>query len=391
MGLFFRQKSFLGVDIGAGGIKLVELKAVKKRPVLLTYGIASQKHDVHQLTQQQIFNVSGNNRITAEMFNLVDPAVNLAQQKTEIADNKIEEYASMIKKVCRAARTVSRQAIVSLPVSAIFHAIVNLPSYIKKEEMDNMIKIEVKKFIPLPLAEMSLDYQVLNHNDDPTIDTPKDIKILVNAVPNKLIVFYSKIFQTAGLTLLALEPESTALTRSLVGVSGAMSMIIDIGEERTNLFIIHKAVPITHQSINFGGRKLNQILQTILKLDDNLIENVKKDLFSYYAGKKLIDYSNFVQMFGSVVEPIAKEIDLSLELFYKQLGNKDERPQKIILTGGSAFLPYLSDYITAKFDIKTYVGDPWARVVYQQAIRPLLQDIAPRMSVAIGLALRNVV
>ena len=117
---------------------------------------------------------------------------------------------------------------------------------------------------------------------------------------------------------------------------------------------------------------------------------LKKDIFGYYAGKRLFDKENFGRLFGSLVEPIAKEIDLSLQLFYRQLGDKGERPQKIILTGGSAFLPYLTDYITEKFDIKTFIGDPWARVVHQQAIRPLLQDIGPRMSVAIGLALRNV-
>lgn len=382
--LFSSNKSYLGIDIGAGGIKVVELKKIKKRPVLFTYGIASQKQDVHQLVDNSPTNLIAN---SLEIDNNQKKDDDL---KTDFSEAKIDEYANIIKKVCKSAKTVAKDVIVSLPVSSVFHAIVNLPSTIKKEEMDKLVKNEVKKFISYPLAKMSLDYQVINFNEVNS-DKKKDIKILVNAVPNKLIAFYTKIFQKVGLSLLALEPESTALTRSLVGIDKATNIIIDIGEERSNLFTITNAIPITHQSIGFGGKKLNAILKNIFKIDDNLIEIVKKDLFFYYLSNQIIKEDDFIKLFESAVEPIVKEINLSLELFYQQLGNDKHRPQKIILTGGSSFMPYFAQYLTNKFDIKTYIGDPWARVVHQQSIRPLLQEIGPRMSVAIGLALRNVV
>ena len=59
--------------------------------------------------------------------------------------------------------------------------------------------------------------------------------------------------------------------------------------------------------------------------------------------------------------------------------------------GGSALFPFLVDELSEKFKMKCYVGDPWGRVVYQESLKPILNSIGPRMSVAIGLALRNVV
>ena len=90
-----------------------------------------------------------------------------------------------------------------------------------------------------------------------------------------------------------------------------------------------------------------------------------------------------------VVEPIVKEIEYSFEVYLRQSGNLTKHPEKVVLTGGGAFFPFLAEHIAEKFKLKCYVGDPWGRVVYQDGLKPILHGIGPRMSVAIGLALRN--
>jgi len=361
--MLFRQKSYLGIDIGAGGIKLVELRQKKKRPVLFTYGMSLEKHDVHGLSVNQPIN-----------------------------ELKIEEYANKIRFLCQASRVTAKTAVVSLPVSSVFHAVVTLPITKKPEELRQMVKSEMKKFIPIPLEEMVLDYQLLN--DDLFKNQAKTQKILVNAVPNALITFYSRVFQKSGLGLDALEPESTALIRSLIGRDQTVTMLIDIGAGRTNFFIIDQAIPITHQSIDFGGHKVDKILQNVLGIEDGQVVQMKNDLFNYFSPSgmsKQLSAQQLLSIFMPVVDPIAKEIEVSFELYLRQAGNTGKRPEKVILTGGSAFLPYLSTYIADKFKLKCYIGDPWSRVVYQQALKPVLHEIGPQMSVAIGLALRNVV
>ena len=240
----------------------------------------------------------------------------------------------------------------------------------------------------MPLEEMALDYQVLNG-----LSTDKSQRVLVNAVPHKLIEFYSKVFGRAGLSLEALEPESTALARSLIGKDQATCLIIDIGSERTNFFIVDQGVPITHQSIEFGGEKIDKILQNILGVENNLVGQIKYDLFDYLTttGNNTLSEQKWLDILMPVVDSILKEIEVSLELFLRQTGNENKRPEKIILTGGMALMPFLAKCIQDKFKIKCYVGDSWARIVHQEGLKPVLRQIGPRMSVAIGLAMRNIV
>ncbi|MFH1790326.1 MAG: type IV pilus assembly protein PilM [bacterium] len=390
--MFFKSDSYLGVDIGASGVKLVELQRQKARPVLFTYGMTIEKHDIHNLTQHQSLNKVGSFTINLKD----DPDYNEKQtanlEKEKIDERKIQDYANQLKGLCKASRTSTKKAVVSLPVSSVFHAVVTVPVTNKAEELQEFVRAEVKKFILLPLEDMSLDYQPLNKVDKH--EKQKDQRIVVNAVPNTLISFYSKVFQRAGLLLEALEPESSALTRSLVGRDNSVNLLVDIGAERTNFFIIDQSMPVTNQSIDFGGNKADKIIQNILNIEDEYVDQIKRDLFNYHSGQSSameLSRQKLLEILMPIAEPIVKEIEISLDLYLRQIGNVDKKVEKIILTGGTAFLPYLTDYISDKFKIKCYIGDPWARVVCQQGLKPVLHEIGPCMSVAIGLALRNMV
>ncbi|TAN33018.1 hypothetical protein EPN28_03385 [Patescibacteria group bacterium] len=384
---FFKPKSFLGIDIGAGGIKLAELRQEKKRPVLFTYGLTSQSQDVHQISTAKEDAVSEllKKKIGAEAG--VASAEATAAKAENFSEEKIKEYAAKIAAVCRASRVVSKSAVVSLPVSSVFHAVVTLP-LVKKEELDRILRAEIKKFVPIPLEEVAIEHEIISADEEQKIQ-----RVLINAVPHQLISFYTRVFQKAGIALSALEPESAALTRSLVWRDQAVCMLIDIGAERTNFFIVDSAYPVTHQTIDAGGVKIDKILRNALGIDEGGTEQIKRDLFDFVSQPRSgVNLSaKLLEMFGAVIEPIIKEVEVSFELYLRQTGNENKRPEKIILTGGMAGLPYLAKIIADKFKTKCYVGDPWARVVHQDSLRPILQDIGPRMSVAIGLALRNMV
>lgn len=359
----------------------MELRLEKNRPVLFSYGLTSAKQNIHKLAVNEEKNIAG-------LLGKENTPPSIPPLKVEGGQEaQIEKYANTLKAICKTSRIMSKTAVVSLPVSSVFHAVVTLP-IVKKEELDHIVKAEVKKLLPMPLEEMALDYQVLKG-----LPADKSQRILVNAVPHKLIEFYSKVFQRADLSLEALEPESTALARCLVGRDQAVSMIIDIGSERTNFFIIDQGMPITHQSIESGGGKIDKVLQNILGVEQTLVEQVKHDLFDYLSAtsNNILTEQKWLDILMPVVDPIIKEVEVSLELYLRQTGNEGKRPEKIILTGGMALMPFLAKFIQEKFKIKCYVGDSWARVVYQEGLKPVLRQIGPRMSVAIGLALRNIV
>lgn len=389
---FNTTKSYLGVDIGAGGAKIVELKKEKNRPVLFTYGLTTENQNIHQLfvkkekTVSELLiedSVGGKQTLKADRGEKDGDVEILALQ-----EEQINKYVEVLKAVCHEAETVSKTAIVSLPVSAVFHAVVTLP-LVDRRDFTNILNAEIKKLLPRPIDEMAIDYQIL-----PSAPEARSQKILVNAVPRELVVFYTKIFQKSGLVLEALEPESVALQRALVGRDGSVILLIDMGAERTNFFIIDQTVPVTHHSIESGGIKMNKIMQNILGVEEMEIERMKHDLSVYLAPQgagAMGDMNKFVELFMPVIDPIIKEIQYSFDLFLRQSGNEGKKPEKIILTGGAAMLPGLAGFISDKFKIKCYVGDPWARVVYQDGLKPVLNSIGSRMSVAIGLALRDIV
>ena len=361
---------------------MVELQPQKKRPALYTYGFSSEHEELHKLDLH--FENIANNLLQREKKS---PALQ-AEVAALTSEKKIEGYAKTIKAVCKAAKTKAKKAVVNLPVSAMFHAVVTLPK-VKKEEFNKVLKAEVKKLLPRPLEEMALDYQVLSSSKDSVME-----RVLINAVPLELIAFYTKIFQRAGLVLEVLESGSAALARALVGRDKSLCMIIDIGAERTNFFIIDESVPVTHQSIEIGGNKMDEILQRTLGVENNLVGQIKYDLGYYFSSSKddqTQEAEAIMQTLSPVVDPIVKEIEYGFEVYLRQSGNEKKRPEKIILTGGASFLPNLTRHIEDKFKVKCYVGDPWARVVYQDGLKTLLHQIGPRMAMAIGLALRSMV
>jgi type IV pilus assembly protein PilM len=382
-----KPDAYLGVDLGAGGVKIVELKKEKNRPVLFTYGLTRQRQEIHRLLEKTEFKPD----LIPQSVNKLSSAKETKHQPIFQVDREhIKNFSRIVRQVCDEAKTVSKIAVASMPVSSVFHAVVTLP-IVKKEEFDRILKAEVRKLLPYPLEEMALEYEVVPNSEG---ETYHEQRVLVNAAPRALVVFYTEVFNQAGLKLESLEPESIALTRALIGRDKATTMLIDIGAERTNFFIVEHAFPITHHSVELGGETINKILINILGIEPDKVNRLKKDLFSYILDSKdvrALSKDEFLRIFSPIIEPIIKEVEYSLALYTGQSSNAGKKPEKIILSGGSAQFPYLAEKISEKFNVKCYVGDPWGRVVYQDGLRPALRSIAPRLAVSIGLALRNVV
>lgn len=378
---FKKPQSFLGVDLGAGGMKVVELKREKNHPVLFTYGFTQQV----KLPAITATSIPENNLLQKVQSNDVKK-----DSAAEALDTvKVSSYAQILRELCSQAKTVSKVAVGSLPVSSVFHAVLTLP-LAKRDELTHLVEAEVKKLLPLPLEAMVLDVQTIA-----TESTQKVQHVLVNAVPRTLVSFYTAVFSEAGLTLDSLEPESMAVARSLVGKDPATTMIVDIGHERTNFFIIANLVPVTHHSTELGGAKINRLLATIWGIEPDLVEQMKYDLFNHMLlsnnSQAFLSREVFVDKLRSIIDPIIKEIEFSMQIYLRQSATESKHIDKIILTGGAAIMPYLTDYIGDKFKIKCYIGDPWGRVLYPDSLKSLVRSFGPRMAVAIGLALRNVV
>ncbi len=367
MPLFSSKQSFLGVDIGGSSIKAVELRSDNGRPTLVTYGFAEKRSDLLK------------NSVADEMRAIVDA----------------------LKQVVKASRTTSRLAVTSLPSFTVFSSIISLPQMSKKELM-SAVKWEAKKFVPMPVDEMILDWEVLKDDTlaakvaganvarppEPKADeskaATKDMKVLLTAAPKNLVQRYMEIFKAADLQLVALETEAFALERSLIGHDRAPIMIVDIGAVATDIVVFSEGIPMLTRSIDVGGDTITKTIASTLRVSNDRAEQFKRDFFISTQGAA---DSNIPKAIEFVVNSITNEIRYVLNLFQNQ--GTGRSIDKIILAGGSAFLTNLPEYFTKLLNIRTYIGDPWARISYPVELKPVWNEIGPRFAVAVGLGLRQ--
>jgi len=369
MAFFSKQKtqSFVGVDLGVSGIKIVQLLNERGRARLVTYAFGDYPPS------------SGERSYVKQ----------------------VDEASALLKKMVQKARVTTRVTVAALPISSIFSSIISVPAGNEKE-LKEAVNWQAKKLIPLPLEEIALDAKPLDSAPKqeeappakkgaaPGAKEKKQVqRVLLTGAPNVLVNAYVRILGGANLEPLALETEALAQIRALVGHDRSTVLLLDVGALRTNLTVVEKGIPFLSRSIASGGVAITQQIAKTLNIPYAQAETMKKDIASL---KQFAPTGDITPMLQSLLKPILDELKYSINLYQSQsdASGQSKQVEKIILTGGSSLLPHFPAFLTELLNINTYVGDPWARIVYPEDLRPILEDIGPRFSVAVGCAMRDI-
>ncbi len=349
---FSKPQSYLGVDIGSNGIKLVELQKRGKHAHLFTYGYSEQ---------------------------------NLLSGKDDGTYLEVDKTADLLKTICAKSKVKSKTALASLPASEIYSAVFSLPN-LKKEEREAFVKREIEKLIPIPLADVTIDWRIISKGKiqakgKEKAANPVEEQVFFTAAPKKMIATYTEIFRRAGLTLQNLESESLALISSLIGKDPSPILMIDIGAAQTDFVLVELGVPVLFHSLKIGGFAFTNVITKSMGVNEKEAEQIKRDLKSE---------NGFPAIFDSAIQPIIESIHDTFELYTKQKEMQGAKPEKIILTGGSSLLPSLDSKLESIFNMKVYLGDPWARVIYPDELKIVLDVIGPRFAPALGLVLKKI-
>jgi len=345
MGILSSETGYLGIDIGNDSIKIVELKKEKDKVRLVTYGF-SENVNIGKTTWQ----------------------------------DSVTNTAKIIQKIIKSSGMTSISAVASLPTFSVFSSVLNL-SNVTKKDIASAVHWEAKKVIPLPLDEMILDWKIIK---DAESDESGETKVLLTGAPQTLVKKYIEIFKKSQVNLLSLETETFSLVRSLIGHDKSTILLLEIGASTTDVTIVDKGIPMLNRSIDVAGNSITKAIAKNLNVDLDQAEQFKYDM-----GITSLDSldEGVPKIISESISPIVNEIKYAINLFRGKNGDKEI--EKIILSGGSAFLPNLTMYLSKVLDMKVIVGNPWEAVSYPVDLQPLLNEIGPRMSVAIGLALRE--
>lgn len=338
--------SSFGLDIGAYSIKAVQLKPEKEKYRLLAFGMTPL------------------------------PA---SLQSESPTDQKA--IAEVIKKLLLDLGITIKRAVLSLPESQVFSRVIEIPP-LSEAELKSAIKWEAEQYIPIPLEETYLDYQIIK---SPSKGVAEEMEVFLVAAPKNLIEKYLKIVRMIGLQPLAIETELISVCRALVGKAKEEdhNLVVNIGSLTSDLAITRGDQIVYTRSIPTGGNALARAVARDLDLEVSQAEEYKK---SYGLAEEQLEgkvRGAIKPIFDVVINEIKKAI-----IFYQE--KEKVKLKNVLLCGGTSKLPGVVPHLAQALEVEAQVGDPFIDVICEEKQKAELSEDAPFYTTAVGLAMKRI-
>jgi type IV pilus assembly protein PilM len=252
-----------------------------------------------------------------------------------------------------------------------------------------VIPNEAKKFIPVPIEDVSLDWYVIPRREDSGIESralsesggDAKMSVLVVATLNETLVKYTSLMQKAGLPMDSLEIEVFSHIRSVLTRDLFPVLIIDIGASKTKLSIVEHGVVEIFRLVSRGSQDMTLAISHSLEIAFDRAEAIKKDIGLIPS----LEHPHIADTIKVHLADIFQEANATI-LAYEKRYNKNVG--KIIFTGGGAMTKGLLDYAAQSFAAELVISDPFAKVESPVFLGGVLKTTGPEFSVAVGLALK---
>lgn len=339
----------VGLDIGLATIKIVVFSAKDRPPKLISLG---------QIASPQPGIISD-------------------------SDLDLEAVASAIKNLVTEIKLSDKRVSIALPESKIFTRVIYDLPFLTDQELDQAIRYAAEEFVPMPINQVNLNYQVIYRSSD---KGPKSRTVVfVVATPKTLVEKYLKVLNMAEVKPVAIETELIAASRALVGNNpfSPTTLIIQFGATTTDFAVVADSMILLTRSIATGSVALTRAIAQSFNFELIQAEEYKKvyGLLEDQLEGKLY----------SVLKPI---VDIILSEARRMIQSHEmQNPQKpikrMVLTGGGAKLPGLVVYFANSLGLEVQAADPWFFINKDPNLKNKLIPDAPLYTVAVGLALRE--
>lgn len=346
------SKNFIGIDIGTSSIKVVELSKNKGK-TLSNYGALGSEY------------------FSDRNFR--------AQEKGALSFDE-DIISKALKSIIKEAGIKSKDAFFAIPDFVSFFTAFDLPP-MTMQEVPEAVKYEAPRRIPLPLSDVTLDWQVIKGGPDEEGKTP--LRVLLVTVPNEAIDQYQKIAHLVGLKIKALEAEAFAMSRALIKYQDKANVVclIDVGERSTAINIISQGILKLSYSFDVAAADLTKALSQALSINKNKAEQIKQ--VHGISDKKPVIKEILLPMVNSILEKTKNIFD---ELYLED----KERVRKIILSGGGVSMPGFLNYFNEQMDLPVEIANPFIDISYPPMLQDVLQKLGPKFTISVGIALRGI-
>ncbi|MHB1121541.1 MAG: pilus assembly protein PilM [Ramlibacter sp.] len=297
---------------------------------------------------------------------------------------KFEEVAEAMRRVVKKSGTRTRNVAMALPPSAVITKKIILPAGLSEQDLEAQVEAEANQYIPFSLDEVSLDFCVLG----PSTTSAGDVEVLIAASRREKVQDRQGLAEAAGLKPMIVDVESYAsrlaagrLIQALPnGGVDTMVALFEVGAFTTSMQVIRNEEVLYDRDQAFGGAQLTQLIVRQYGFSPEEAESKKRN------GDLPEDYGTAI--LKPFVDSLAQEVARALQFFFTSTPHN--RVDYVMLAGGSAALPGLTDAVTSQTSFPCNLANPFEGMQVGAAVREKkMRREAPSYLTSCGLAMRR--
>lgn len=344
-----KAKPVVGLDISSTSVKLLELSRSGDRYRVESYTVKALPP----------------NAVVEK--NIADPAA----------------VAEIVRSMVKQSKTKLKHAAVAVAGSAVITKMIDMPMDLNDDAMESQIAAEADQYIPFPLEEVALDFEVQGISPR----NPDQVEVLLAACRRENVEVRQQVLADSDLIAEKVDIEAYCMERAfeliaeqLEDQEGQVVAIIDIGATMTTLSVLVDGKTVYTREQLFGGRQLTEEIQRRYGLSREEAGLAKKQ------GGLPDDYE--MEVLTPFKDAVVQQVTRSLQFFFSASQYNDV--DYIILAGGVASLEGLVGLIEEKLGTQTVVANPFARMSVSSRVNAVsLANDAPALMIVTGLAMRS--
>jgi type IV pilus assembly protein PilM len=345
--LFMRSKEIVGIDIGSSSVKLVQLSEQKGSYQLRNVGI-------------------------------------LPLPSEAIVDNSLMDTTSIVETIRDLMKSLgsrAQEAVCSISGNSVIIRKISLPA-MTPEELEDQIAWEAEQYIPFDINDVNLDFEIL----DTDLSASGKMTVLLVASKKEIINEYVSVFNEAGLKLVVVDVDSFAVQNifemNYSPSENEVIALVNIGASIMNMNVVKGGVSLFTRDVQMGGNLYTEEIQRQFSFSSKDAEKCK-------VTGECPDKEKLKDTISRVNDTLSLEINRSLD-FYNSTA-EDLKIGKIYLSGGGSKTSMLSESLSQRLGLPVELLNPLQKISFsEKEFDPeYLQEIAPLIAVAAGLAMRR--
>lgn len=305
-----------------------------------------------------------------------------------VIDGNVQDVGQVAEAVERAVKVAGismSRVVVAVPSSAVISKTLSISDAFSELELEEQVKLEADQFIPYPLDEVAIDFEVKGpseHNHDFN-------DILVVACRRSDVELREDVVNGAGLKCKVVDVDTYAVERAFVQldalehppVDEELIGVVDVGAATLTLNVFRSGHIVYNREQAFGGNELTNSIHQHYGLP---MPEVEQKLRSGELETEI--YEAFVLPFRGTV---TQQVSRALQFFYSS-GVHSEL-SRLYIMGGAAATEGLAEQIAAEIGVETHLANPFSHMKISNKLSQykLAVDAASLVK-ACGLAMRPI-